>query len=88
MAFVQDPDGYKIELIQRSIHRAGCSQRRGMRPPGCIRKGRPGIERPSRQTSRVGPPCQALPFARSREWWLGRDSNPRPRHYECRALTS
>jgi integrase len=21
-------------------------------------------------------------------WWKGRDSNPRPRHYECRALTS
>lgn len=22
------------------------------------------------------------------EWWLGRDSNPRPRRYECHALTS
>ena len=21
-------------------------------------------------------------------WWRGRDSNPRPRHYECHALTS
>ena len=21
-------------------------------------------------------------------WWKGRESNPRPRHYECRALTS
>jgi hypothetical protein len=23
-----------------------------------------------------------------RNWWKGRDSNPRPRHYECHALTS
>lgn len=23
-----------------------------------------------------------------RKVWLGRDSNPRPRHYECHALTS
>ena len=23
-----------------------------------------------------------------KNWWKGRESNPRPRHYECRALTS
>jgi hypothetical protein len=27
-------------------------------------------------------------YARRIVWWKGRDSNPRPRHYECHALTS
>ena len=27
-------------------------------------------------------------ISRGNLWWKGRDSNPRPRHYECRALTS
>ncbi len=28
-----------------------------------------------------------LGFRREMYWWKGRESNPRPRHYECRALT-
>ena len=28
------------------------------------------------------------PGLTQRRIWKGRDSNPRPRHYECRALTS
>lgn len=30
--------------------------------------------------------CESLD-ARRNVWWKGRDSNPRPRHYECHALT-
>jgi hypothetical protein len=39
-------------------------------------------------------PChryKTLPMCPERtrkKWWKGRESNPRPRHYECRALTS
>lgn len=31
--------------------------------------------------------CDGGGCRRMHEWWKGRDSNPRPRHYECRALT-
>jgi putative transposase len=28
--------------------------------------------------------CSRVCFGSRRSWWKGRESNPRPRHYECR----